>query len=60
MLDELRDYRFYGPDLVHPSPLAADIVYQRFQQATMSPAVREQAHLNTKQHKREQHIPLHK
>ena len=60
VLDELRDYRFYGPDLVHPSPLAADIVYQRFQQATMSPAVREQAHLNTKQHKREQHIPLHK
>ena len=59
VLDELRDYRFYGPDLVHPAPLAADIVYQRFQQATMSPTVREQAHLNTKQHKREQHIPLH-
>ncbi len=31
----------------------------RFQRATMVPAVREQAHYNAKQHKRERHIPLH-
>lgn len=59
VLDELRDYRFYGPDLTHPSPLAADIVYERFQQATMSPATIQQAHNNEKQHKREKHIPIH-
>ena len=59
MLDELRDYRFYGPDMVHPTPLAADIIYQRFQQACMSPATIQQAHNNAKQHKRERHVPLH-
>ena len=59
MLDELRDYRFYGPDMTHPTPLAVDVVWERFQSATMTPAVRDQAHLNCKQHKREKHIPLH-
>ena len=59
VLDELRDYRFYGPDMAHPSPLAVDIVWDRFQQATMTPTTRNQAHLNAKQHKRERHIPLH-
>lgn len=28
--DELRDYRFYAPDMAHPSAVAADIVYERF------------------------------
>lgn len=59
VLDELRDYRFYGPDMTHPSPLAADIVYDRFQQATMTPSVIQQAHNNSKQNKRKNHIPLH-
>ena len=59
VLDELRDYRFYGPDMSHPTPLAVDVVWERFQSATMTPAVRDQAHLNCKQHKREKHIPLH-
>lgn len=30
MLDELRDYRFYNDDLVHPSPLAEQIIFERF------------------------------
>jgi hypothetical protein len=30
MMDELRDYRFYGRDLVHPSNLAIDIIWERF------------------------------
>jgi hypothetical protein len=55
----LRDYRFYGPDMVHPSELAVDVVWDRFQRATMTPAIREQAHLNAKQARRERHIPLH-
>lgn len=28
--DELRDYRFYAPDMVHPSPQATDYVWERF------------------------------
>ena len=59
VLDELRDYRFYAADMVHPSPLAADIVYSRFQQATMSPATIQQVHNNAKQAKRAGHVPLH-
>ena len=59
VLDELRDYRFYGPDMTHPTSLAADIVFDRFCQATMSPAVRQQVHNIMKQHKRERHISLH-
>ncbi|MEG1607747.1 MAG: GSCFA domain-containing protein [Mucinivorans sp.] len=30
MVDELRDYRFYDRDMVHPSPQAEDIVWERF------------------------------
>lgn len=30
MNDELRDYRFYQPDMLHPSEQAADYIYQRF------------------------------
>lgn len=59
VLDELRDYRFYGSDMTHPSALAVDVVYDRFQQACMTPEVIQQAHNNAKQFKRQQHIPLH-
>lgn len=30
MMDELRDYRFYADDMLHPSSLAADIIFDRF------------------------------
>lgn len=30
LVDELRDYRFYAPDMVHPSEQAADYIYERF------------------------------
>lgn len=29
MNDELRDYRFYNPDMLHPSPQAVDYIWQR-------------------------------
>lgn len=29
VLDELRDYRFYAPDMIHPSEQAVDYIYQR-------------------------------
>jgi hypothetical protein len=37
LLDELRDYRYYADDLLHPSPLAVSIIYQRFLQAALDP-----------------------
>ena len=30
VMDELRDYRFYAEDMVHPSPVAIDYVWQCF------------------------------
>lgn len=30
LLDELRDYRFYAEDMVHPSPVAVEYIWQRF------------------------------
>ena len=30
MMDELRDYRYYKSDLIHPSELAIDIIWSRF------------------------------
>ncbi|MBR4821836.1 MAG: GSCFA domain-containing protein [Bacteroidales bacterium] len=35
MMDELRDYRFYAEDLVHPSKTAADLIWERFLEAAV-------------------------
>ena len=31
MMDELRDYRFYADDMIHPSAKAVEYIWQRFQ-----------------------------
>ena len=36
MLDELRDYRFYADDMLHPSPVAVEYIWQRFVDTYMS------------------------
>ena len=59
VLDELRDYRFFDQKMTHPTSVAVDVVWERFQRATMLPAVRQQSHYNMKEHKREGHIPIH-
>ena len=33
MMDELRDYRFYEKDMLHPSEVATDLIWERFQEA---------------------------
>jgi hypothetical protein len=35
VIDELRDYRFYKQDMVHPNHLAIDYVWQKFVDACM-------------------------
>ncbi|MFV0507033.1 MAG: GSCFA domain-containing protein [Bacteroidales bacterium] len=30
MIDELRDYRYYADDMIHPSPLAIEIIWSKF------------------------------
>ena len=36
MLDDLRDYRFYAADMVHPSEVAVDYIYDIFRQSFMT------------------------
>lgn len=36
MMDELRDYRFYAEDMIHPSQVAIDYIWQRFSETTIS------------------------
>lgn len=37
MIDELRDYRFYAEDMVHPSQQAVDYIWERFCEFAMDP-----------------------
>jgi len=41
MMDELRDYRFYADDMLHPSPVAIDYIWERFCETYMEPSTRE-------------------
>lgn len=36
--DELRDYRFYDDDMIHPSSLAVDYIWERFMDYAFSPS----------------------
>lgn len=35
MMDELRDYRFYADDMLHPSNLAVDFIWDKFKHAAI-------------------------
>lgn len=56
--DELRDYRFYARDLVHPSDVAVDYVWEKFIEAAIAkedvPTIQE----NEKAARRLAHRPL--
>ena len=41
LIDDLRDYRYYGEDLAHPSKVAVDYVWERFCDAVLSPEAQE-------------------
>ena len=38
--DELRDYRFYAPDMLHPSQQAVDYIWERFVETVFSDAAK--------------------
>lgn len=37
MMDDLRDYRYYNPDMVHPSDMAVQYIWEAFQKTYMPP-----------------------
>ena len=41
VMDELRDYRFYAEDMVHPSAQAVEYIWERFCEAAVSEKDRE-------------------
>lgn len=59
MLDELRDYRFYADDLVHPSSLAVNYIWERFVDTYCTNQTKNELVLQHKRWKHEQHRPLH-
>ena len=58
MMDELRDYRFYDYDMLHPSALAVDIIWQRFTETYMDADTLERGKKFQQLHKMEAHRPL--
>ena len=36
-MDEMRDYRFYADDMLHPSSLATEMIWERFVQSFLTP-----------------------
>lgn len=37
MMDDLRDYRFYEKDMIHPNEIAVDYIFEKFKTACISP-----------------------
>lgn len=35
-MDELRDYRFYAEDMIHPNQVAMDYIWERFSETFIS------------------------
>jgi hypothetical protein len=58
VMDELRDYRFYADDLVHPAPAAVQIVWERFLDACTLPSERERILAAERASRAAKHRPL--
>ena len=56
LLDELRDYRFFAEDLVHPSPTAVQIIWERFLDACVPAA----EHARILEHEKAARAALHR
>ncbi|MBQ4197669.1 MAG: GSCFA domain-containing protein [Bacteroidales bacterium] len=56
MMDELRDYRWYGEDMVHPSEAAVKYIFERFSDSFISEDCKEQMQKNLRQWKASNHL----
>lgn len=56
--DELRDYRFYAEDLVHPSNLAEEYVFRKYMEYAFSPREIAAIDASIKESRRSRHIPI--
>lgn len=58
LIDDLRDYRFYADDMLHPSKIAIDYIWQRFGEKYFSNKTIDIITKATKLHQRLHHRPL--
>ncbi len=58
-LDDLRDYRFYAADMVHPSDQAVDYIWEKFSESWISGESLEIIKGIERIHSALRHIPLH-
>ncbi|MDR0866098.1 MAG: GSCFA domain-containing protein [Candidatus Symbiothrix sp.] len=59
MLDDLRDYRFYAADLIHPNAQAIDYIWEKFGEAYFDKKTMELNKEYEKKQKALNHRPLH-
>ena len=59
VLDELRDYRFYAEDMVHPTAQAADYIWERFLDFAVPGEYRSRITEAEKAWRASQHRPMH-
>ena len=59
LMDELRDYRFYGADMIHPSEVAVKYIWERFRDCWINPDSLEVMDLVEKIQKGRRHVPFH-
>jgi len=59
VVDELRDYRFYADDMVHPSPLTVDYLWQRFADTFFDASTQRAAQRIEEVERALSHRPLH-
>ncbi len=57
--DELRDYRFYAEDMLHPSEAAKKIILERFLDACFIPRAKADYLAAEQQRRQTAHIPIH-
>ena len=55
MMDELRDYRFYADDMIHPSEKAVEYIWQRFQDTYLDNKTKDAVAKATKEWRKSQH-----
>lgn len=59
MMDDLRDYRFYADDMLHPSTLASSYIWEHFTETCFSKQTREMAKHVQQIRKAMEHRPFH-
>lgn len=59
LMDELRDYRFYAEDMLHPSDTAVSYLWERFVDYALLPEEKEKLLENEKLYRQSQHRAMH-